>query len=169
MAERVDVVEIYDPATRTWTKGAPLRARLSGRCKRSPTICCRLVHAFCATSASAVTAARRRCRTPGTSIASANLTMIRRLIRRLLVGVRCRDEIRWNGRRNPGKRRDERRARRVPRAGSCRAKTRDACRLHDTRGRRSVFRELFPKLSHACFVGVLGDDAARAHLPAEPI
>jgi N-acetylneuraminic acid mutarotase len=26
MAERVDVVEIYDPATRRWTKGAPLPA-----------------------------------------------------------------------------------------------------------------------------------------------
>lgn len=30
MAERVDVVEIYDPATRSWTKGAPLPAPRGG-------------------------------------------------------------------------------------------------------------------------------------------
>jgi hypothetical protein len=30
MAERVDVVEIYDPATRRWTRGAPLPAPVGG-------------------------------------------------------------------------------------------------------------------------------------------
>ncbi|HLM59400.1 MAG TPA: kelch repeat-containing protein, partial [Pyrinomonadaceae bacterium] len=30
MAERVNVVEIYDPATRRWTKGAPLPAPRGG-------------------------------------------------------------------------------------------------------------------------------------------
>jgi N-acetylneuraminic acid mutarotase len=30
MAERTDIVEIYDPATRTWTRGAPLPAAVGG-------------------------------------------------------------------------------------------------------------------------------------------